>query len=188
MFRNLITALFLLTPVTVQAQHWNAGASWQGGLYPLFHVDGEARYEGAYMQGFAVHAEHHLANRVHVGGEVQTLWIMSEYAKSPRLTISPMARGRYTHPLFKHLSLDLILAVGATCWPEERDYGMGIAINMDQTQWGVSFRLSGGVRLALPRGVAIWFHGGYTALSTFTGGHTVYLDALSLSAGLGYTF
>lgn len=128
-----------------------------------------------------------------LGGEMTVLWLsepalvtwlndqpQAELRGGERVTFSPSLRGRIDFPLDCRWYLEGLIAGGVSRWGENRGGDSGVE---DDVRWGITWRMSLGLRYAINTEVQAVMAVGYTEQSGY-GDDDINFSAYPVSIGL----
>ena len=129
-----------------------------------------------------------------IGGEVMVTWLseptriewnndqpIAEYKGGRRLTVSPGLRGRVDFPLDCRWFIESLAVIGLTRWDQNEGSHLSAA---DETRWGVSWRLSAGLRYAINTQVQMFMNIGYAEQIAYGDQDDLILTGYPISLGL----
>lgn len=187
-FLLLFVSCYVFIPTVAEAVEFDGAVEFNFGAIPLFNVNDGTFTKGDPALGVTPSLEFKITDNIQLGVEVMFVWIKSINAKNPRFIMSPHVRGTLSFPLIKELILDIILAGGATIWPEDTKTDMGLGEDLSATRAGWSARVALGLTYEFSDDMGVYLTGGYYISNSHGKDINVICDMLLISLGLRMTF
>ena len=133
--------------------------------------------------GFTSAVEFKLSDVVGLGLEIATLWIIPEdrdIQDARRILVNPMARARFSYPVYNKLNAELFGGLGASIWlanDEEQDA-------IDSSRFGLALRFGVGAAYELTPWLSAYSRMGYVTALSFGDDITARFGTFTASLGL----
>ena len=184
----LIFSFLISIPISAESVEINGSAEFNFGLIPLFNVDDGNFTKGDPVLGVTPAVGFQITDNIRLGTEIMFLWIKSVNAENPRFIMSPHLKATISFPLFGEIILDIILAGGATIWPEDTKTDMGLGVDLSATRAGWSAKILLGLNYEFREDLTVYLTGGYYVSNSYGNDINVICDMTIFSLGLRVSF